>query len=77
MSSSAVPGVTGPARQASQSARLRNVGAVLREVHRDGAVSRTELADRMGVNRSTILTLREYLSRCTGTTTIQPVFRPR
>lgn len=33
------------------------MGILLREVHRDGAVSRTELAARMGVNRSTILTL--------------------
>ncbi|MFA1541537.1 ROK family transcriptional regulator [Actinomadura monticuli] len=57
MSSSLLPRATGPARQVSQSTRRRNLGAVLREVHRDGAVSRTELAERMGVNRSTILTL--------------------
>ncbi|QFY09159.1 ROK family protein [Nonomuraea phyllanthi] len=57
MSSSLVSGATGPARQASPSTRRRNLGAVLREVHRDGAVSRAELAERMGVNRSTILSL--------------------
>ncbi len=44
-------------RRVSPSTRRRNLGAVLREVHRDGAVSRTELAERMGVNRSTVLTL--------------------
>jgi predicted NBD/HSP70 family sugar kinase len=49
--------VSGPVRPVTQSTRRRNCGAVLREVHRDGAVSRTELAERMGVNRSTILTL--------------------
>ncbi|CND43026.1 ROK family protein [Mycobacterium tuberculosis] len=49
--------VSGPVRRVSQSTRRHRLGAVLREVHRDGAVLRTELADRMGVNRSTILTL--------------------
>ncbi|MEU8799285.1 ROK family transcriptional regulator [Spirillospora sp. NPDC048819] len=57
MSSSLLPGVTGTGRQVPQAARQGRLGVLLREVHRDGAVSRTELADRMGVNRSTILTL--------------------
>ncbi|GAA0574119.1 ROK family transcriptional regulator [Actinomadura livida] len=57
MSSSTVSGAIGTGRLVSQVSRRRNLGVLLREVHRDGAVSRTELADRMGVNRSTILTL--------------------
>lgn len=61
MSSSTVSGATGRGRRSPHTARhttrRRNLGVLLREVHRDGAVSRTELADRMGVNRSTILTL--------------------
>lgn len=57
MSSSTVPGVTGRGRGDLHPTRRRNLGVLLREVHRDGAVSRTELAGRMGVNRSTILTL--------------------
>ncbi|XRQ06942.1 ROK family protein [Actinomadura welshii] len=62
MSSSTVSGATGTGRQAPQAMRRSNLGVLLREVHRDGAVSRTELADRMGVNRSTILTLITKLS---------------
>ncbi|MGP4022801.1 ROK family transcriptional regulator [Actinomadura sp. 3N407] len=57
MSSSLVSGGTGTGRRVSPATRQRKLGVLLREVHRDGAVSRTELADRMGVNRSTILTL--------------------
>ncbi|MGW4715849.1 ROK family protein [Nocardia sp. NPDC004260] len=37
--------------------RTRNLAALLRHVHRDGAVSRATLAERMGLNRSTILAL--------------------
>ncbi|GAA5064123.1 ROK family protein [Nocardia callitridis] len=37
--------------------RRRNLAVLLRHVHRDGPVSRTVLAERMGVNRSTILAL--------------------
>ncbi|MGY5309042.1 ROK family protein [Nocardia gipuzkoensis] len=37
--------------------RTRNLAALLRNVHRDGAMSRTTLAERMGLNRSTILAL--------------------
>ncbi|WP_174186684.1 ROK family transcriptional regulator [Nocardia barduliensis] len=37
--------------------RTRNLAALLRNVHRDGAVSRATLAERMGLNRSTILAL--------------------
>ena len=47
--------VSGPARQVSPSTRRRNLGAVLREVHRDGAVLRTELADRIGLSPSACL----------------------
>ncbi|MFI8550946.1 ROK family protein [Spirillospora sp. NPDC077959] len=57
MSSSLLPGVTGMRRQVPPATGQLRLGTLLREVHRDGAVSRTELADRMGVNRSTILTL--------------------
>lgn len=49
-------GAVGP-RRFPRATRQRNLGLLLREVHRDGAVSRTELAERMGVNRSTILAL--------------------
>ncbi|MCA2211882.1 ROK family protein [Jidongwangia harbinensis] len=37
--------------------RRRNLGALLRHVHLAGPTSRTALADRMGVNRSTVLAL--------------------
>jgi predicted NBD/HSP70 family sugar kinase len=37
--------------------RRRNLGTLLRHVHLGGRMSRTDLADRMGVNRSTVLTL--------------------
>ncbi|WP_454199396.1 ROK family protein [Nocardia sp. Marseille-Q1738] len=37
--------------------RTRNLATLLRHVHRDGAVSRATLAERMGLNRSTILAL--------------------
>ncbi|MFR9753545.1 ROK family protein [Nocardia sp. 004] len=37
--------------------RTRNLAVLLRHVHHDGAVSRATLAERMGLNRSTILAL--------------------
>ncbi|WP_238012681.1 ROK family transcriptional regulator [Dactylosporangium sp. AC04546] len=37
--------------------RRRNLGNLLRHVHLDGALSRTELAERTGLNRSTIMGL--------------------
>ncbi|WP_330232656.1 ROK family protein [Nocardia sp. NBC_00508] len=37
--------------------RTRNLATLLRHVHRGGAVSRATLAERMGLNRSTILAL--------------------
>lgn len=56
--------------------RQHNLGTVLRHVHIDGSMSRAVLADRMGLNRSTILGLvnelasaglvREELPRDTG-----------
>ncbi|MFD0317662.1 ROK family protein [Streptomyces flavalbus] len=56
--------------------RRHNLGTLLRHVHIDGALSRAVLADRMGLNRSTILGLvsdlasaglvREELPRDTG-----------
>jgi predicted NBD/HSP70 family sugar kinase len=56
--------------------RQHNLGTVLRHVHIDGSVSRAVLAERMGLNRSTILGLvneltsvglvREELPRDTG-----------
>ncbi|MFI7446487.1 ROK family protein [Nonomuraea sp. NPDC049714] len=42
--------------------RRRNVGALLRHVHLGGSVSRTELAERMKLNRSTILALTAELT---------------
>ncbi|MEV6816558.1 ROK family transcriptional regulator [Micromonospora sp. NPDC051296] len=43
--------------------RRRNAGALLRYVHLLGAVSRAELAERMGLNRSTIMALTAELTR--------------
>lgn len=37
--------------------RRRNLGTLLRHVHLDGSVSRAALAERMGLNRSTIMAL--------------------
>ena len=37
--------------------RRRNLGALLRRVHLGGAASRVELADWLGVNRSTVMAL--------------------
>src|SRR3954447_9294833 len=39
-----------------------NLGEVLRQVHASGAVSRAVLAERMGLNRSTILALTTELA---------------
>lgn len=44
-------------RHAQGDTRRRNLGALLRRVHLGGAVSRVELADWLGVNRSTVLAL--------------------
>ncbi|MFI7078863.1 ROK family protein [Micromonospora sp. NPDC049903] len=43
--------------------RRRNAGTLLRHVHLDGPTSRAGLAERMGVNRSTIMALTTELSR--------------
>lgn len=40
----------------------RNLGQLLRHVHRGGTVSRADLAERMGLNRSTIMALTAELS---------------
>ncbi len=42
--------------------RRHNVGTLLRHVHLGGSVSRTELAERMKLNRSTILALTTELT---------------
>ncbi|MEV4630253.1 ROK family transcriptional regulator [Micromonospora sp. NPDC049523] len=42
--------------------RRRNLGMLLRHVHLAGSVSRTVLAERMGVNRSTIMALTAELT---------------
>lgn len=42
--------------------RRRHLGAVLRQVHLAGAISRAELANRLGLNRSTILALATQLT---------------
>ncbi|WP_431935004.1 ROK family transcriptional regulator [Micromonospora sp. RP3T] len=44
-------------RHAQVDTRRRNLGALLRRVHLEGAVSRVELADWLGVNRSTVMAL--------------------
>ncbi|WBB75140.1 ROK family protein [Micromonospora sp. WMMD1128] len=49
-------------RQAQGDTRRRNLGALLRRVHLGGPASRVELADRMGVNRSTVLALTSELA---------------
>jgi predicted NBD/HSP70 family sugar kinase len=43
--------------RAPEETRRRNLGTLLRLVHLGGRMSRTEIADRMGVNRSTVMTL--------------------
>ncbi|MEU8266703.1 ROK family transcriptional regulator [Sphaerisporangium sp. NPDC049002] len=45
------------AGRSQEEIRRHNLGTLLRHVHLGGAVSRTELADRMGLNRSTIMAL--------------------
>ncbi|GGS00864.1 sugar kinase [Micromonospora fulviviridis] len=42
--------------------RRRNLGTLLRHVHLDGSVSRAALAERMGLNRSTIMALTSELT---------------
>ncbi|SBT46398.1 ROK family transcriptional regulator [Micromonospora narathiwatensis] len=42
--------------------RRRNLGALLRHVHLDGSLSRAALAERMGLNRSTIMALTAELT---------------
>ncbi|MER5647563.1 ROK family transcriptional regulator [Streptosporangium sp. NPDC002524] len=64
------------AGRSQEEIRQHNLGALLRHVHLGGPLSRTELADRMGLNRSTIMGLtgeltsaglvREELPRDTG-----------
>ncbi|WBB51142.1 ROK family transcriptional regulator [Verrucosispora sp. WMMA2044] len=43
--------------------RRRNAGTLLRQVHLRGPLSRVELGERMGLNRSTIMALTTELSR--------------
>jgi predicted NBD/HSP70 family sugar kinase len=43
-------------------ADTRNLGRLLRQVHLSGTVSRADLAERMGLNRSTIMALTAELS---------------
>lgn len=57
LASRAAPGA-GPGKDAHR----RNLGALLRQVHLHGPASRTELAERMGVNRSTIMALTAELT---------------
>ncbi|WP_436763504.1 ROK family transcriptional regulator [Streptosporangium sp. V21-05] len=45
------------AGRSQEEIRQHNLGALLRHVHLGGPLSRTELADRMGLNRSTIMGL--------------------
>ncbi|WP_182905897.1 ROK family transcriptional regulator [Microbispora sp. H13382] len=50
------------AGRSQEEIRRRNLGDLLRHVHLSGALSRSELADRMGLNRSTIMALTAELS---------------
>ncbi|MBX6357899.1 MAG: ROK family transcriptional regulator [Micromonosporaceae bacterium] len=50
------------AGRSQEEIRRRNLGELLRHVHLAGPVSRSELADRMGLNRSTIMALTAELS---------------
>ncbi|WP_220505358.1 ROK family transcriptional regulator [Microbispora sp. H10830] len=50
------------AGRSQEEMRRRNLGDLLRHVHLVGALSRSELADRMGLNRSTIMALTAELS---------------
>ena len=43
-------------------ADIRNLSRLLRHVHLSGTVSRADLAERMGLNRSTIMALTAELS---------------
>jgi predicted NBD/HSP70 family sugar kinase len=47
---------------AQEEVRRHNLGALLRHVHLDGPISRAVLADRMGLNRSTIMALTAELA---------------
>lgn len=48
--------------RAQEEVRQRNLGGVLRRVHVDGPVSRAVLAERLGLNRSTIMALTTELT---------------
>ncbi len=48
--------------RSQEEVRQRNLGTLLRHVHLGGAISRSELADRMGLNRSTIMALTAELT---------------
>ncbi|MGC5009191.1 ROK family protein [Streptosporangium sp. DT93] len=50
------------AGRSQEEIRRHNLGALLRQVHLGGPVSRTVLADRMGLNRSTIMALTAELT---------------
>ncbi|RCG29483.1 ROK family transcriptional regulator [Sphaerisporangium album] len=50
------------AGRSQEEIRQHNLGALLRHVHLGGAVSRAVLADRMGLNRSTIMALTAELT---------------
>ncbi|MEV5408135.1 ROK family transcriptional regulator [Thermopolyspora sp. NPDC052614] len=48
--------------RSQEEVRQHNLGTLLRHVHLGGAISRSELADRMGLNRSTIMALTAELT---------------
>lgn len=48
--------------RSQEEVRQHNLGTLLRHVHLAGAVSRSELAERMGLNRSTIMALTAELT---------------
>jgi predicted NBD/HSP70 family sugar kinase len=51
-----------PKARLAEEVRRHNMGTLLRHVHLDGPVSRATLAERMGLNRSTILALTAELT---------------
>ncbi|WP_406319746.1 ROK family transcriptional regulator [Streptosporangium sp. NBC_01639] len=53
---------TSKAGPSNEEIRRRNLGTLLRHVHLGGPASRTALADRMGLNRSTIMALTTELA---------------
>jgi len=50
------------ARRTQESVHRRNLSALLRQVHQHGPLTRAVLARRLGLNRSTVMTLTAELA---------------